>query len=249
MNLAAIYNIFKDSVELLPYSLNCLKGHVDQVIIVYQNVSNYGEDAGEYELFSEDFIKNIFPGIIQVQYTPDLSQNGAFNETKKRNIGLGIAKEQGCSHFLHMDSDEIYEDFGKAKQQFINSGSGGSVCQMWTYFKKPTLRFKNLDNYFVPFIHKLEPDTFCGMQKYPWYVDPTRRVNQKDVVLIEEKMHHFSWVRKDIMMKVRNSSARGNIANSNRLADYNNPLIGEGFYSKDYDQKLIDVPNIFNIEI
>ena len=62
-------------------------------------------------------------------------------------------------------------------------------------------------------------------------------------------MWHYSWVRKDILLKVRNSSAQVNIGNSNRLHDYRNPDCKEGYYVKDFQQKLIKVENTFNINI
>jgi len=42
MKLAAIYNLW-DGEELLLGSMKCLKDHVDLFIIVWQEVSNFGE--------------------------------------------------------------------------------------------------------------------------------------------------------------------------------------------------------------
>ena len=41
MKLAAIYNVF-DAEELLPYSIQSIKHMVDEIVIVYQTVSNCG---------------------------------------------------------------------------------------------------------------------------------------------------------------------------------------------------------------
>lgn len=251
MRLAAIYNVFSDSIEILPYSLNCLKGFVEEIIIVHQDISNFGEKGVPIEKYSDYFIKNMFPGtnFTYVKYSPNVSYGGMTNEARKRNLGIDCAKALGCTHFLSMDSDELYEDFGQAKKQYIDSGAKGSVVQMYTYFKKPTLRFANVDSYFAPFIHELKPDTVVGNGRYPFYCDPTRKPNEQNVALIKEKLHHFSYVRKDINLKIRNSSARANIEKSTILKDYNNPEVGEGFYVEAFRQKLISVPNIFNIEI
>jgi hypothetical protein len=62
-------------------------------------------------------------------------------------------------------------------------------------------------------------------------------------------MHHFSYVRKNIERKINNSSARANILKSKLLEDYNNPEVGPGFYVQDFKQRLIEVPNYFNINI
>lgn len=249
MKLAAIYNVWIDSVELLRGSLLCVKDHVDLVIIVYQTTSNFGEPGDPLP----DIINavSILPleKVLLVEYQPSQSITGSPHEKAKRNAGIHKAIYGNCTHFLHMDCDEYYADFGTAKQQFIDTGAFGSVCKMWTYFKKPTLRFENPDNYYVPFIHELRPDTFAGHDKYPYYVDPTRRINQSKVILIDSLMHHFSWVRKNINIKTRNSSAKRNIENSLLLQDYNRPDLGPGIFIKDFNQKLVEVENIFNIDV
>ncbi|MFW8746205.1 hypothetical protein, partial [Mesorhizobium japonicum] len=83
------------------------------------------------------------------------------------------------------DCDEYYENFGEAKQKFIDSGAKGSVCKILTYFKKPTLRLENEDNYYVPFIHELNENTTVGNYGYPFYADPTRKINESNVVLLD----------------------------------------------------------------
>lgn len=241
--LAAIYNVW-DGVELLRGSMMRMKDDVDIFIIVYQDVSNYGE---EYDPSSE-FSFSGFPCAFH-KYTP-FEENGFRNEINKRNIGLSIARELNCTHFLHIDCDEYYEDFGAAKAEYFEKNpEGGSVCKMFTYFKSPTLRFEHEDNYHVPFIHKLNPQTVAGHCAYPFYVDPTRRINDNNVIELDVRMHHFSYVRKDIERKVRNSSAKRNIERSQLLQDYHSDQVKAGFYVKDFNQKLIEVPDQFNIQI
>lgn len=242
MKLAAIYNVW-DGVELLRGSIDRMKDQVDIFIIVFQNVSNFGE---HYAPLSDVDLEGI--NYVLKLYTPDPSLGGGINETNKRNIGINAARNLGCTHFLNVDCDEYYENFDRAVQQYVESGSEGSVCRILTYFKYPTLRFEDFDNYFVPFIHKLGPETFAGQCKYPYYVDPTRRINTKSVSLIEEPMHHFSYVRKNIERKCRNSSAKMNIEKSKLMVNYHNPEVGPGFFVEDFGQKLIDVPNLFNIK-
>lgn len=241
--LAAIFNVW-DGAELLNGSLKCLKGHVDAIIIVYQDVSNYGE---KYDPSSE-FSFSGFPCVFH-KYTP-FEESGFRNEINKRNIGLTIARELECTHFLHMDCDEYYEDFGAAKGEYFEKNpQGGSVCKMFTYFKSPTLRLENEDNYHVPFIHKLNPGTTAGHSSYPFYVDPTRKINVDHVIELSTRMHHFSYVRKDIERKTRNSSAKINIERSQLLQDYHSDQVKSGFFVKDFNQKLIEVPNQFNIKL
>lgn len=248
MKLAAIYNVF-DGDELLKGSMECLKDHVDLFIIVWQDVSNIGEK----------YIPNIADAIpdmcivVPHKYTPDLNQSAMQNEIKKRNFGLEIAKSYGCTHFLHVDVDEYYDDFGTALMQYKQSRTSGSVCRLYTYFKEPTLRFETPDDYYVPFIHELKPDTNSGWRitPYKFYVDPTRSINNDDIILLPDVfMHHFSWVRKDIERKARNSSAARNIKRTTLIEDFLSPDTKAGSVIKDYhEKKLVRVPNNFNIQL
>lgn len=253
MKLAAIYNVF-DGIELLRGSIDSIKKHIDKIIVVYQSQSNFGEvDSDVY--FK---ILNCIAGLrtacwYSSHYQPIISLGGSINERNKRNIGIEIARKLECTHFFHIDVDEYYEDFGAAKKQYIDSGADGSVCPIYTYFKKPTLRLAELDSYYVPFIHKLHPGSKAGSSSYPYWVDPTRTINvpegERVHLLADHPMHHYSWVRKDIERKARNSSAgqHGNKL-AGLLADYHSPDLGEGYVIKDMGgQKLVTVPNIFGI--
>lgn len=244
IRIAAIYNVWIDSIELLRGSINCIKDHVDHIIIVYQQTSNYGEEADTLSALT-DIIKD--REVMLFNFKPLRNQPASINEKAKRNIGLDIARSVGASHFLHMDSDEYYFDFGNCKNLYIESGHAGSVVSLYTYFKKPIWRLETPEAYFVPFIHKLHEHTISGAATYPYYVDPTRTINETDVVQLQLKMHHFSWVRKDIGFKVRNSSAKRNIDKSHFVEDWNNA--SAGMYVRDYHSRLIEVPNLFNIEL
>jgi len=247
--LAAIYNVF-DSIELLPGSMACLKDHVDLFIVVWQNTSNYGE--GYYE-FSKLLAPDSFAGIDLnkihlLRYDPRVEMGGAMNERAKRVMGLDAARMMSCTHFLHIDCDEYYEDFGAAKDEYLAAGSAGSVVRLWTYFKKPTLRVDRPEDYYVPFIHRIDDLTNTGTSSYPFWVDPTRTVNTSDVKLLENTwMHHYSWVRKDIGLKVRNSSAKKNLQRGTMLQDWNSPEVGPGFYVRDWQRNLIEVEDIFTL--
>jgi hypothetical protein len=242
MRLYAIYNAW-DGDELLHGSIERIINHVDRVIIVYQEVSNYGEAYTPILPTG----KKIRP----VKYELEKAKSAADCERSKRNLGLHIAKQHNATHFLHMDCDEYYQDFGRALTGYLQATMGmkGSVVKLHTYFKHPTWKLENDENYFVPFIHPLRPDTFAGGRNYPFRVDPTRRINEIDVVELPIHMHHYSWVRRDIERKVRNSSARANLMKSKHLKEYNDPNTGPGTFLECYNSKLIEVPNYFNIQI
>ena len=251
MKLAAIYNVW-DGVELLRGSMESVMSGVDLFIIVYQNVSNTGEEF--HPLDHVDL--SGFP-CTMVEYLPhgvtNAQNNPGADERKKRNIGLDVAKDQGCTHFLHMDCDEYYLDFDQMKSNFMEYYGGdlrGSVAKIYTYFKDPTLRLMKEDNYYVPFIHRLYPHTKAGINtQYPFYVDPTRTITTAGgQVIIIGFMQHYSWIRKDIERKIRNSTAVNNINKSDLLKDYLDPDTGPGTFLKDYSQNLMKVPDYFGIK-
>jgi len=251
--LAAIYNLF-DGLELLPGSMACLKDHVDIFIILWQNVSNFGEEYdGFHKLLSPDNFAGVdLNRVYLLKFDPRPEIGGLMNERAKRIMGVDAALNLGCSHFLHIDCDEYYEDFGAAKEEYLMAGKRGSVLRLWAYFKKPTLRVDKPEDYHVPFIHELTPQITVGSSSYPFWADPTRVVNESDVAELSAMMHHYTWVRKDIEMKCRNSSAIVNvpgqkIENWGMLRDYRSANVGPGFYVNDWQRTLVQVPDLFNL--
>lgn len=201
MKLAAIYNAW-DGDEILPYSIEQIRPHVDFIIIVYQTVSNFGES----------YVPTLPErGTINLHYQPDLTKSGTFNETRKRNLGLDIARNEGCTHFISMDCDELYDGLVFKAWRDRVGDYDGSACKMLTYYKHPDIRLSPLEQYYVPFISRIYPDTRLGSAGYPVLADPTRTIStSKNFYIIDEPiMHHFSWVRADIGRKLRNSSASG----------------------------------------
>jgi hypothetical protein len=243
MKLCAIFNAF-DGLELLPASIKTIEEHVDLIIILYQQISNIGEKHDvRFELESVGLDQKA----LLVKFDPWLDMGPGMNERAKRNLGLDFARANKCTHFIGMDVDELYEDFGAAKKLYIDSGHAGSVCRMQTYFKKPTFQFDRPEDYYVPFIHQLNEDTKSGSSSYKFYVDPTRAITESDVVELPIFMHHFSWCRLDIMRKARNSTAQGIIKNSLIMEDYNSPDLGEGYLLRNWGRKIKIVPDIFGL--
>src|SRR3990167_11565291 len=100
LKLCAIYNCW-DGIELLRGSMLSVQSGVDLFIIVYQTKSNFGELYNP----GPDMDLSGFPNVILHEYVPG-PNFGRTNEREKRNIGLQVAKENNCTHFLHMDCDE-----------------------------------------------------------------------------------------------------------------------------------------------
>lgn len=246
MKLASIINVW-DGCELLKYAIKSTCEATDLYVIVYQTESNFGEKYDPSEEIQEVLELFRHKKFILRIYYPE-KPGGFSNEVAKRNIGLYVAREHGCTHFYFQDTDELYENFPEAVQAYKDKCVEGTVCPIYTYFRRPTLRFENPDNYFVPFIHKLRPDSVAGTQNYPFYVDPTRSSTASGVVKLDVFMHHFSYIRRDLARKLCNSSAKFNINGAEIMRDYDNAAPGY-YVDHIFRQKLIEVPNLFNIEI
>lgn len=259
MKLCAIYNVWGDE-ELIRHSIAKIEPLVDGVIVVYSYQSNFGEwcCAGYYDEF-------LRPGFSTWhQFEPSKNQDARWNETNKRNFGLDKARELGYTHFIMMDADEFYlpEEFLKEKKRFENPKLMGLVCRVKCYFKSPTLTI-GYDTTLVPFIHKITPTLRFEFNKnYPFAwtyvdgvpfthskkirIDPTRSMNiNDDVEWSEITMHHYSWVRKDVKKKIRNSTARQNIERSSIVNDYLNAK--EGYFCQFYGKTLEMSPNVFGL--
>lgn len=243
MKLAAIYNAW-DGVELLPGSIKCLYKHVDEIIIVWQDVSNFGEKYSPHAEMADSLIPYLSK-ITFIKYDPIIDMGGSMNERAKRNLGLDLAKKKFCTHFLSIDVDEYYKNFELYKSMFIESGQKGSACRLQTYFKKPTLMFSSPEDYYVPFIHAMDEETKCGTSSYKFYVDPTRTVNESDVVELPFFMDHFSWCRKDIERKTRNSSANINIRSGKMLEDYKAAC--QGYFLTNWNRHLMEVEDTYGL--
>lgn len=210
MKLCAIYNVWSDW-DWLKLSIENISPHVDGIVVVGSEYSNYGE----YCAIPED-------SAATVVWNPSKNTRAIDAETIKRNIGLEEARKRECTHFIMIDSDELYDriEFRKAKE-YLNSkpNLNGLVCKSQVYVKEPTLTI-GLDTTLVPFIHKITPDlkhTFNRNYPFAWEgknirIDPTRSLNiNSGVEMIDVTMHHYSWVRADIQKKIRNSTAKANL--------------------------------------
>jgi hypothetical protein len=219
MKLGISYNLF-DGEELLEKSINQIRNLVDYISVVYQITSNYGNPCDSelipllLKLKSEGLIDEL------VEYTPILNQGPHFNEVEKRNLGLMLSKNFGCSHHMSMDSDEIYleSQFSNLKQIIDRDGYDSSYCQMLTYYKTWEFILDPPEDYYVALIYKIkETSKYVFGANTPVLVDPTRRMSNiaKPLILNRDavQMHHGSYIRNDIRKKLTNSSALVNFKN------------------------------------
>lgn len=217
MKLGASINLF-DGIELLEKTIDQIRNVVDHISVVYQRTSNYGQPAPPHDF---EYIKNLARSgkidIIHV-FDPNISLAGSVNELRKRNISLQLARRKKCTHFLSMDVDEIYkpDQLEYAKTVMVEYDFDRSVCWLQTYYKEPCYCFETPEKYFVPLIYKIRPGINFEFGNFYVLVDPTRKQKTGSLRIFERfeiEMHHLSYVRKNIRLKLENSSARVNFQN------------------------------------
>lgn len=249
MRTAAIFNVW-DGIELLYYAVDNIKPVVDGVIIVWSEMSNK-------QVRNDEFKPENFKDCILVKSEPKYLRNPSESEREKRNVGLNKAKELGYTHFIMMDCDEFYDqqEFKQEKERIYKDDLNGLVCNVQVYFREPTLTIGLDPSTRVPFIQRITNRLrFRSNKGYPFAydatgglrIDPTRHLtHNKGIEWSDIIMHHYSWIRKDIVKKVQNSSA--NLGRSSCLEDYGNAK--EGYFCKMYNRKLEKCENKFYIQI
>lgn len=262
MKLGIAYNVF-DGVELLPYSIASVLSEVDFVCIVIQFKSNHGnkitnDDMANLDVATRLLFDNNKPYIVK-GFISKLQEPPAFNELNKRNVGLRICKENGCTHFISADVDECYlaHELRYVKTTMELGGYDSSACQMVTYFKSPKYRLEPMETYFVPLIYKIDDRRFEKIE-WPILVDPTRRMKTDALKGLrifdrsEIQMHHYSYVRKNIRTKLENSSAKRNfVDNIDRLVEaYDNWKPGKkAIIASWHEYDTVKTDNLFNIDV
>jgi len=256
MKLGVSYNVF-DGEELLEGSIKQIREHTDYISIVYQEVSNFGNQCNPrlLDILNDLVLNNLVDEL--VKYEPEVNRGGHFNEITKRNIGLELSRKNGCTHHMSMDSDEYYisDEFERVKNVIELNNYDSSYCQMRTYYKSWEYALDPPEDYYVPLIYKIKDvSKFVMMAPSPVLVDPTRRISHISVPVVfrrdEIEMHHGSYIRDDLRTKLVNSSAsvnfRGNIdnlVNHYNNWEYPNDVLWGGLPSKYLKVKKVD--NLF----
>ena len=265
MKLGLSYNLF-DGEELLKSSILSVRDNCDYINIIYQKVSNLGNPCSNNVL---DLLNDLRKESLIDQaylFEPDLSLPAGKNEIKKRNIGLKLAKQHGCSHFLSIDTDEFYdrEQFLKAPRNILQKPRQRfqPVISWATTSKNPYIRW-NLLFYCVPFISKKSKyfSKFRESNQFPVLVDPSRKLNGKRFKYFEPDklvMHHMTYVRTNLEVKFNNSSGKDTFVKSDVVEilnewRYPNDWIDPTIHYVDPKAKNVfrvsQVPNKFNIHL
>lgn len=243
MKLGVSYNCFS-GMELLPFSIRAIKQEVDHVNVVIQTVANdfVTKKPNIYALVKEYQTMGLIDSIDV--YEPQTSLNRKQNETTKRNIGLNRLRRFGCTHQMTMDTDEFYdiEQFKKAKK--VAEKYDSTACQMFTYYKYPWVRLKEIEPYYVPFIYRIDQRHY-GYHDFPLKADPSRRMyaGKLGVFKIDDlAMHHMSYIRKNIAEKLNTGSASVNFKNRiNEIIEYyNNYKEGQPAYWGGREKRILD---------
>ena len=254
MRLVSIISVWVDTLELLPYAIDNHLEFCDGVIVVWSLTSNHG--AVDKRML-EFVATNNYQNVLFHQIEPIKKMKPLLNETRKRNIGLEIAKREGYTHFFLADADEMYipEHVEKDKKLFNETQINGLVCSLQVYVGKPTLSC--YDDTLVPFIHKLRKDTTAGrFQHYPFaydkkrnsHIDPSRRLNERNgIIMSNTVMHHMSYIRADINLKIQNSTAK--LKNREAMIKRDIACAVPGYVSELYHRPLIETENYFQIAI
>ena len=160
MKLGIAYNLF-DGEELLKDSILSIRENVEYITVIYQNISNFGHESQSNllemlsKLKEEKLIENF------IEYRPQINSGGHQNEMIKRNLGLYDCKRNDCTHFMSMDSDELYnkEQFKMVRNTVVEGDFDSSACQLVTYYKSAEYRLDPKEEYYVSLIFKIRPGT------------------------------------------------------------------------------------------
>lgn len=253
MKLCSIISAWGDTLELLPH---CIENHLtfcEGVIVVWSERSNYGVADPHMKEF---VYTHKFPNVIFYQLEPMKHRDPKINERYKRNTGIDVARKHGFTHFIIADADEFYESkqVEWEKLKFDDPNLKGLVCGLKVYVRYPTLRTD--DHTLVPFIHRLTPRIKCAENRYyPFaydnagaHIDPTRRLDiTQGVQWSTAVMHHMSYVRKNMEMKICNSTA--NLRRSREVIHEEMRTAAPGGVSKLYHRVFEECENQFNLPI
>ena len=209
------YSVF-DGEELLESSISSIRSQVDYVCVVWQKNSWYGApaDAGLLPLLKRLKSQGLVDELVEYEVNPKLRPGK--NETHKRNMGLRAARKAGCTYFMSMDADEFYreEDMIKAKKFIIAHDITHSYCAVNTYGMKPT-EFVGEGGCCVQFFTRLTAfSKHCNEHRATAFVDPTRKISHtpwwlggsKHFFVNGVRMNHYTFIRKDLLRKLQNSS-------------------------------------------
>jgi len=248
--IGVIYTVF-NACELLEDSIKQIYNQVDELVICYQLTSNRGNYISSEDYLVLEHLHEKFDSH-KIKFVPDLSLNTKQNELNKHNQALEYLKKLDCTHFMLSATDHYYDKHEFALAKIKAEQFDVTLTSMFTYYKKPTLQLQPIEEYYMPFICKLYPETKYVKDQWQYKVDPALRLNtKKSMYLFTEEeimMHHFSMIRNNIESKFNNAAASVNWMQKIPafIEEYDNAKAGDEI-SYFNGRKLIEVENIFQI--
>lgn len=226
--LGASYSVW-DGEEMLEYAIRSIRSEVDYVNVVWQKLSWFGTPCADTLEPTLEKLKN--DGLIDelIFFEPDLKAPAQENEVRKRNVGLTAARNAGCTHFINLDTDELFdtEEFKHSKEIIYQFKLTHTACPIVTYFS-PTVRVINgKTGCTLPFICSVEHNEKIILNAYqPWYADPTRKIpvtkNSLPFFMHSVCMHHFPRCRRDLNKKIQNSTMNESEEGRKNLEQFSN---------------------------
>lgn len=231
--LGVTYSVFSGE-EVLKFSVASIRNQVDYINVVFQKTSWWGEPCNP-EL--EEYLRSLtvsrggmIDKIIEYNYEFDPLRDRSITwkyDVEKRNVGVQDLKDNGCTHCMIMDNDELYfeDEFREAKDYVINNGITHSACPIYDYMHEPEIRTRDADKYSVPFIFKLyKHSVVIPGHHMPCYLDPIRsfrysRFLDRFYYFNSVCMHHMTGIRSDFHKKARATIALRAEPNTKYIAE------------------------------
>lgn len=246
-----------DGAEFLPFTTKSIRNNIDFISVTYQETSYFGNKADEDLLPTLEKLKSMNLIDELIHYKNDLSIHHKTNELNLRNVGLQASRDAGCTHHISADVDEFYvsDQLEYVKNVMYKEKYNYSVVTMSTYYKDPTFMVYPDQNLLVTLIHPVENEYTLDVNypTFPFHMETTRRLKQYDNYKLfdknEFKIHHMSYVRKDIRRKFANSDNARFYKLDKFLKTYDNYKLGDRVcLLPDYkNRRTVLVDNIFNI--
>lgn len=201
-----------------------LRELVDLVVVAYQDFSYDGDPISDYDMRAISYISESGLSDVTLKITTDISKPHREQETDKRNQIMEYAEKHGCSHVLIIDADEFYTkgSFLRALEEIDENDYEQTYCQYVNYYHDYMhyMVYPFKDGMHVPFVTKSCYRFSFECSDFERPSDPTRRYmrpKDKDGNYLVDyyvfpwnviKMHHFSWIRRDIRNKLRSWSSK-----------------------------------------
>jgi len=237
MKLAMLYTTWTgDDMAMLKDSIENHLPYVDGVLVFMDECSLNMEHWPFAEKHRIDFqLSNSKVQLFRISENEMQFGNTKECERFKHDKMIQEAKKQGFTHFILSAGDHFYnpEAFEIGKRHFSEFDTDVSLTKMITYYRDKQTAVWPLEDYYMPFIHKMHPNTEISRNTtYLFRVDPSVKVNTSYRIHLFDEfyLHHYSMVRKNIKRKFRNAASSIRWTNDQIktfISEFENAKIGD----------------------